>query len=136
MITDKVAVVTGGSRGIGFATARALLQRGARVAIAATSDVTLREASDELEKISGSAAVLAVRADVRSAADVEQAFSTVARHFGGIDVVVNNAGIGLFRSVADTTIEEWRQVIDTNVSGVFHGCRAAVPHMRTRGGGW
>jgi len=136
MITDKVAVVTGGSRGIGFATARALLQRGARVAIAATSDVTLREAADELEKISGSAAVLAVRADVRSAADVEQAFSTVARHFGGIDVVVNNAGIGLFRSVADTTIEEWRQVIDTNVSGVFHGCRAAVPHMRTRGGGW
>ena len=136
MITDKVAVVTGGSRGIGLATARTLLQRGARVAITATSDTTLRTATDEQDKISGNSAVMAVRADVRSYADVEQAFSSVAQRFGGIDVVVNNAGVGAFRAVADMTIEEWRQVFDTNVSGVFHGCRAAVPHLRTRGGGW
>jgi len=136
MITDKVAVVTGGSRGIGLATARAFLQRGARVAITATSETTLRAATDELEKITGSSAVLAVRADVRSHSDVEQAFSAVAGRFGGIDIVVNNAGVGAFGPVAEMTIEEWRRVIDTNVSGVFHGCRAAVPHLRARGGGW
>ena len=136
MFTDKVAVVTGGSRGIGLAIARTLLQRGARVAITATSDARLRAAAEELEKMSGSDVVLAVRADVRSHVDVEQAFSVVARQFGGIDVVVNNAGVGVFSPVADMTIEAWRQVIDTNVSGVFHGCRSAVPHLRARGGGW
>jgi len=136
MFTDRVAVVTGGSRGIGLAIARTLLQRGARVAITATSDATLRAATDELEQVAGSAAVLAIRADVRSYPDVEQAFAAVARWCGGIDVVVNNAGVGIFRSVADMTIEEWRQIMETNVSGVFHGCRAAVPHLRARGGGW
>jgi NAD(P)-dependent dehydrogenase (short-subunit alcohol dehydrogenase family) len=102
----------------------------------ATSDTTLRSATDELDTISGNAAVMALRADVRSYADVEQAFSSVAQRFGGIDVVVNNAGVGAFGAVADMTIEEWRQIVDINVSGVFHGCRAAVPHLRTRGGGW
>lgn len=136
MFTDKVAVVTGGSRGIGLATARALLDRGARVAITATSDATLRAATDELEKVSGRAAVLAIRADVRRYDEVAQAFVDIARAFGGIDMVVNNAGVGLFRAVADMTVEEWQQVIDTNLSGVFHGCRAAVPYLRARGGGW
>jgi len=136
MITDKVAIVTGGSRGIGLATARTLLRRGARVAITATSDTTLGAATEELEKISGGASVLAVRADVRSYKEVEQAFAAVARTFGGVDIVVNNAGVAVLGPVADMTIDEWRRVFDTNISGVFHGCRAAVPYLRTRGGGW
>jgi NAD(P)-dependent dehydrogenase (short-subunit alcohol dehydrogenase family) len=136
MFTDKAAVVTGGSRGIGLAIARTLIQRGARVAITATSDARLREAAEDLEKVAGSSNVFSVRADVRNYAEVEQAFETVAQKFGGIDIVVNNAGMGVFRPVAELTIDEWRQMIDTNVSGVFFGCRAAVPHLRKRGGGW
>lgn len=136
MFTGKVAFVSGGSRGIGLATARALLARGVRVAITATSDATLRAGAAALEKVSGAAAVLAIRADVRRHEEVEQAIDTAARHFGGLDVLVNNAGVGVFRSVADMTIEEWHRVIDTNLNGVFYCCHAALPHLRARGGGW
>lgn len=136
MFTDRVAVVTGGSRGIGLAVAKLFLERGARVAITATSDETLRSATAQLETIAGAGAVLAVRADVRQHEDVDRAFAAAAQRFGGLDIVVNNAGVGVFRPVAEMTIDEWHQVIDTNVSGVFHGCRAAVPHLRARGGGW
>jgi NAD(P)-dependent dehydrogenase (short-subunit alcohol dehydrogenase family) len=134
--TGKVALVTGGSRGIGQAIARALLERGAQVAITATSDATLATGAAALEKVSGAAAVLPIRADVRRHEQVEQAIETVARHFGGLDVLVNNAGVGVFRPVADMTVEEWHRVIDTNVSGVFYCCHAALPHLRKRGGGW
>ena len=136
MFAGTVAVVTGGSRGIGLAVARALLRRGARVAITATSDTTLGAGAAELEGVSGGAAVLAVRADVRRPDEVERAFDAVARHFGGIDVLVNNAGVGVFRPVADMTLDEWHRVIDTNLTGVFYCCRAALPHLRSRGGGW
>jgi NAD(P)-dependent dehydrogenase (short-subunit alcohol dehydrogenase family) len=136
MIADKVAIVTGGSRGIGLATARTLLQHGARVAITATSSTTLAAASQELRTTADSACVLAIQADVRRYEEVEQGFAAVAREFGGIDIVVNNAGVAALRPVADMALEEWRQIIDTNIGGVFHGCRAAVPHLRTRGGGW
>jgi len=136
MFTGKVAVVTGGSRGIGLAIARALLQRGAQVAITATSDATLRTGAAELEKVSATGAVLPIRADVRRYEQVEQAIEDAARHFGGLDVLVNNAGVGVFRPVAEMTVDEWHRVIDTNLTGVFYGCRAVLPHLRSRGGGW
>lgn len=135
-LTGKVAVVTGGSRGIGLAIARALVSRGAKVAVTATSDATLRAAGDELAGAGGQGAVLAVKADVRQPADMEEAIGRAVSQFGGLDVLVNNAGIGLFRAVADMSIDEWRAIIDTNLSGVFYSCRAAIPHLRARGGGW
>ena len=58
------------------------------------------------------------------------------RHFGGIDVLVNNAGVGVFRAVADMAVDDWQKIIDTNLTGVFYCCRAALPHLRARGGGW
>ncbi len=134
--TGKVVVVTGGSRGIGLAIARTLLERGAQVAITATSDATLRAGAAELEKVSAAGAVLPIRADVRRREQVEQAIEDAARHFGGLDALVNNAGIGVFRPVADMTDEEWHRVIDTNLTGVFYCCRAVLPHLRSRGGGW
>jgi NAD(P)-dependent dehydrogenase (short-subunit alcohol dehydrogenase family) len=101
-----VALVTGGSRGIGRAIARALIQGGARVAITGTSD---RQQVDD-----------AVRATVE--------------RFGGLDVLVNNAGIGIFRSVETMTAAEWRNIMETNLTGVFYCCQAALPHLRSRSG--
>jgi len=134
-LTGKVAVVTGGSRGIGLGIARALVARGAKVAITATSEARLRTAADELTQ-GGGPAVLPIQADVRRHADMEQAIGRAAAQFGGLDVLVNNAGVGLFRAVADMSIDEWHTIIDTNLSGVFYSCRAALPHLRARGGGW
>jgi NAD(P)-dependent dehydrogenase (short-subunit alcohol dehydrogenase family) len=128
--------VTGGSRGIGLATARALLATGGRVAITATSDETLRAGAAELEKLSGADAVLAIRADVRQPDQVADAIDAVVRRFGGLDVLVNNAGVGIFRSVTDMSADEWHRILETNLSGVFYCCRAALPHLRSRGGGW
>ena len=136
MIDGKVAVVTGGSRGIGHAIARALLQNGARVAITATSEDALRKAAGELGATRSEASVLPIRADVRRQADVETSIEAAAQHFGGIDVLVNNAGVGVFRPVAEMSIADWHTMIETNLTGVFYSCRAVLPHLRARGGGW
>ena len=136
MIDGKVAIVTGGSRGIGHAIARALLQNGARVAITATSEDALRKAAGELVATRGEGSVLPLRADVRRQADVETSIEAAAQHFGGIDVLVNNAGVGVFRPVAEMSIDDWHRMIETNLTGVFYSCRAVLPHLRARGGGW
>jgi NAD(P)-dependent dehydrogenase (short-subunit alcohol dehydrogenase family) len=134
--TGTVAIVTGGSRGIGLATARALIETGIRVAITATSDDTLRTGAAALEQVAGPDAVLPIRVDVRRQDEVERAIDTVIGRFGGLDVLVNNAGIGIFRSVTEMTADEWHRVMETNLTGVFYCCRAALPHLRARGGGW
>jgi 3-oxoacyl-[acyl-carrier protein] reductase len=131
----KVAVVTGGARGIGLATVRALRNRGAAVAFTSTSQTGATKAAAGLRNETGPA-VLGLEADVRAFDQVERAFSAVAEQLGGIDILVNNAGVGLFRPVADMTADDWRLVVDTNLTGVFNGCRAALPHLRRRGGGW
>jgi len=132
-LNGKVALVTGGSRGIGLATARELLEQGASVAITGTSDEQLAAAENDLR---GSKQVLPLRADVREYAEVEAAISGTVSRFGGLDVLVNNAGVGVFRSVGDMSVDEWHRVIDTNLTGVFYCCHAALPHLRARGGGW
>ncbi|HET9359333.1 MAG TPA: SDR family oxidoreductase [Vicinamibacterales bacterium] len=130
-LSGKVAFVTGGSRGIGLATAKALIGQGASVAITGTDQARLNGAASEL-----GANALGIRADVRDYPQVERAISTAVSRFGGLDILVNNAGVGVFRPVAETTVDEWRNVIDTNLSGVFYCCHAALPHLKARGGGW
>jgi 3-oxoacyl-[acyl-carrier protein] reductase len=135
-LVNRVAIVTGGSRGIGFAIARSLVRGGASVAITGTKQATIDSAVAELQREVKGAAIHGLRADVRKYADVEKMMVETAQRFGGIDILINNAGVGLFRSVADMSVEEWHSVIDTNLTGVFYCCHAAIPHLRKRGGGW
>jgi len=127
-----VAIVTGGSKGIGLAIARALLDRGMQVTITARNEAELHEAQRAL----GTAQAHAVRADVRDPADAQRLVDETTKRFGGVDVLVNNAGVGKFSNVADMALDDWRQVLDTNLSGVFYCCRAAIPAMKLRGAGF
>jgi len=130
-LEGKVAVVTGGSRGIGLAIARRLLDAGGRVVITGTNESTLAKAAAQL---GGNA--LPVRADVRRFDEVEALFHAAVATFGGVDVLVNNAGVGAFEPVSSMSLDAWHTVLDTNLTGVFHCVRAALPHLRSRGGGW
>jgi 3-oxoacyl-[acyl-carrier protein] reductase len=133
MLDGMVAIVTGGSKGIGLAIARAFLDRGMQVAITGRNPQDLERAQNLL---SGGADVLTVAADVRIPDDAQRAVDETVARFGGLDVLVNNAGIGRFANVADMSIETWREVIDTNLSGVFYCTHAALPELRRRGGGY
>src|SRR6476469_8065432 len=128
-----VSIVTGGSKGIGLAIARAFLERGMQVAISARNAEDLDHAATAL---GGGDRLLRVQADVRDASDAQRLVDETVRRFGGLDVLVNNAGVGRFAPVAEMTLEAWRQVVDTNLSGVFHCCRAAIPELKRRGAGF
>jgi 3-oxoacyl-[acyl-carrier protein] reductase len=130
-LDGTVALVTGGSKGIGFAIAKALVGAGASVVITGRHRRDLERAQTEL----GSRA-FSVVADVRNPAEVTAAVREPVDRFGGLDVLVNNAGVGLFKNAADMSIADWQAVVDTNLSGVFYFCHAAIPHLRQRGGGW
>jgi NAD(P)-dependent dehydrogenase (short-subunit alcohol dehydrogenase family) len=134
-IENQVAIVTGGTKGIGKAIASSLLEQRVKVVICA------RNKAD----VDGCVRELAARATGRIAGtvcdvgNVEQVRSLVgfaAERFGGIDILVNNAAVGLFASVSDITPEQWREVIDTNLTGVFYCCHAAIPYLKKRGGGY
>ncbi len=137
-LIGKVAVVTGGSRGIGFAIARALAAEGVNVAITGLSDSHLADARDKLEHAGagGSGGVETARADVRQHADLERAIGAAVSRFGGLDILVNNAGVGVFTTVAEMTPAQWSEVLETNLTGVFNACHVALPHLRRRGGGF
>lgn len=136
-LAGKVAIVTGGSRGIGRAIAAAFLQKGIHVAISGVNPAHLQEAEAELSRVAASgASVLTLEADVRDRLAVQSLVDETERRQGGLDILVNNAGVGWFGTVESQGHDEWRRVMDTNVTGVFNCCKAAIPHLRRRGGGW
>jgi NAD(P)-dependent dehydrogenase (short-subunit alcohol dehydrogenase family) len=133
-LRGKVALVTGGSRGIGLAIARALGACGADVALTATTQSGAARAAATLA--ADGRRFLGLTVDVRTEAQVQSAMAQVEAQLGGLDILVNNAGVGLFAPVADMSPEDWHRVIDTNLTGVYYCCRAAIPLLRKRGGGW
>ena len=132
-LQDKIAVVTGGSRGIGRAIAEALVRKGTKVVICGRDAAALGEAVKDL---SAEGEISGKTCDVGRWEDVEHFFEFVVETYGGVDVLVNNAGVGRFAPVDELSLDDWRAVIDTNMSGVFYCTRAAVPLMRKRGGGF
>jgi 3-oxoacyl-[acyl-carrier protein] reductase len=134
-LKDKIAVVTGGTRGIGFDIAAALVAEGAKVFVCGRDGGVLKSA---LQKLRGNAQGSAdgVAADMRKYEDCRKVVHGAAERFGGLDILVNNAGIGVFKPVDQLSPEEWDSVIETNLSGVFYCCREAIPFMRRRGGGY
>ncbi len=136
-LENKVAIVTGGSRGIGLAVAAALLQEGVHVTISGVSTDHLQKAADDLTRATVKGArLMTFAADVRDHRAVQSLVDETARREGGLDILVNNAGVGWFGSVESQVDDDWRRVMDTNVTGIFHCCRAAIPHLRRRGAGY
>lgn len=133
LLQNKVAVITGGTKGIGRAIAESLLRGGAKVFICARDKFQLKRA---LEQLSPLGKVEGEICDVRSASQVEMMFNECVRLFDGIDILVNNAGVGLFgKTVVETSPEDFEWVLQTNLFGVFYTCHYAIPFMKTRNGG-
>ena len=130
---SRIALVTGGTRGIGHAIVKALLEAGDTVAFTGTTSDGVVKAEHAL---AASGNVLGIVCDVRDASSVQRAIETVVARFGGLDVLVNSAGVGVGVPVAEMPHDEWDRIIGTNLTGVFHCCRAAIPQLRARGGGW
>lgn len=130
-LTDKVAIVTGGTRGIGWAIVEALLDRGAKVVIGAR---TVKQSLKTLSRKSPGR-VLAQPCDVRRLAQVRRLIGKAVDEFSGLDILVNNAGIGRFAPIDELAPEDWAAVIETNLTGVYNCCHEAVPVMRLRKGG-
>lgn len=131
------ALVTGGTKGIGRAIAEALLGDGRSVMITGRDASTVDRAVQEMAVTCGAASrVAGTAADVRDRAAMDALVADTVRRFGRLDVVVNNAGIGVFKNLEALTDSDWDLVFDTNVAGVFYVTRAAIPALRRAGGGW
>ena len=132
-LNGKTAIVTGGTKGIGRAIAEALLRAGISVCISARDE---REIDEIVKSLSSLGRVTGFKADVRVYEQVKALIDHTAKELGGLDILVNNAGIGIFETVAETSPEDFRAVLETNLFGVFYCCHEAIPQMKRRGGGY
>jgi 3-oxoacyl-[acyl-carrier protein] reductase len=134
-LNGKTAIVTGGTKGIGRAIAEALVREGMNVCVSARQAEEIERTVEELNGLSEGGVAGAV-CDVRELDEVKALVEHTVAEFGGLDVLVNNAGIGIFGRVEETRPEDFRAVLETNLFGVFYCCHEAIPQMKKRGGGY
>ena len=134
-LTDKVAIVTGSSRGLGLACASALVREACRVTICARGETRLTEATAELRRIGGHERILPVAGDLSLPDGMERLVERTVETFGGLDILVNNMGLARGATIVDTSDAEWQEAFDQTLFPAIRASRLAVPHMRQRGGG-
>ncbi len=134
-LKDKVAIVTGGTKGIGYGIAEALVREGMTVSISARKEKEIAKAVANLNSSRPGRATGSV-CDVRDYEQVKSFIKNTAAELGGVDVLVNNAGIGIFETVEAMTPEDFQAILETNVFGVFYCCHEAIPLMKRRGAGY
>jgi NAD(P)-dependent dehydrogenase (short-subunit alcohol dehydrogenase family) len=135
---QKAALVTGGSKGIGRAIAAALLESGTHVLITGRDAASLASAAASLgpHAQQSGARIETFAGDVRREAEARAMVDAAVQRFGGFDILINNAAVGILVETAEMTGDQWRETIETNLGGVFYCTHAAIPHLRARGGGW
>jgi 3-oxoacyl-[acyl-carrier protein] reductase len=134
-LNDRVAIVTGSSKGLGFSSAKALISEGCRVVICARTPEPLQEARRRLAEIAGEDRVLAVAVDLSRASGAQELVDSTVATFGGIDILVNNIGLGRGGGLLDTADEVWQEAIDYTLIPAVRVSRLVVPQMQRRGGG-
>ena len=132
-LKNKIAIVTGGTKGIGRGIAEALVAEGVQVCISARHQ---SEIDDVVGRLSARGRAVGFVCDVRNYDQVKALIDSTVESLGGLDILVNNAGIGIFAAVAETSPEDFRAVLETNLCGVFYCCHEAIPRMKQRGGGY
>jgi 3-oxoacyl-[acyl-carrier protein] reductase len=134
-LSGKVAIVTGGTKGIGRGIAEALVREGVNVCVSARSRNEIDDTVRELMAL-GRSRVTGIVCDVRNQAQIKSLFELTQIELGGVDILINNAGIGIFVPVEEMSPEDFRAVLETNLFGVFYCCHEAIPLMKKRGGGY
>lgn len=135
MLKGKVAIVTGGTRGIGFAVVRTYLQNGAKVAVFGSRKETVDKALEELKNENQNYEVIGMYPDLTDFEALNNAVKEVVKVFGKVDILVNNAGISAREPLAQYAPENFKKIMDLNVTAVFNGCKAVEPFMREAGSG-
>jgi 3-oxoacyl-[acyl-carrier protein] reductase len=134
-LNGKTAIVTGSSKGLGLASARALAAEGCRVCICARGEAALAEAAAELGKVAAPTSILTVAADLATAAGAEKIVNATVAQFGAVDILVNNVGAAKGAGIVDTPDDVWQEAFDQTLYPAIRMSRLVVPHMRKQGGG-
>lgn len=133
-MADKIAIVTGAGSGIGRATAMEFAKRGSRVCVADFSEESGKQTADLINDSYGKGRALFQKVDVRREEDVGRMIERTVEELGGLDILFNNAGIYEWYSVEDIPTDVWKDIIETNLYGVFYGTKLAIPHLKGKGG--
>jgi len=129
-IKDKISLITGGSKGIGFGIARVLMDMNMKVAITSRSDDRAKQAAEELNKGGGKGEAFGIGADVRNLEELDNAVKVIINKWGQLDVLIANAGLGHFASIEDLSEAQWSETIETNLTGVFNSVKVSIPALK------